>query len=202
MRHRIELCTLLLLLSSCLGSGSRPEVLTSPTSFPGFPNPAHFGAVWAEASFVTNHAQVFETDLTKEDLLPLFVRVGRRGEEAGAPRLVDEVLDPHLYLQDGTVLEWVPQDQLQLARRRTTDLVAETALKLSLLEPWEASPGGFLFFRIPEDVRLSGSYALSSNDHLHRELPLAHSLLAFDVFTDDGPRRLFVGLGEERRPVH
>ena len=194
MSHRIAICTLFLTLVGCAAPAPRGAVIPSPAGFPGYPNPAHLGAIWTEAAFATNHARLFGEDLIGEGILPIHVKVGLQGAEAGAPRLVGDALDPHLYLQDGTVLEWVPHEEVETATRAGRERVTELALRLSLLDPWSHAAGGFVFFRIGDSLRLKGTHALSSTGRCHRELDLLHSLLELDVVTDDGTKRLFVGL--------
>ena len=194
MSHQIAICTLLLTLVGCAAPAPRGEVIPSPAGFPGYPSPAHLGAIWTEAAFATNHVRLFGEDLTDEGILPIHVKVGLQGAEAGAPRLAGEALDPHLYLQDGTVLEWVPHEEVVTGTRAGRARVTELALPLSLLEPWSQAPGGFVFFRIGDSLRLKGTHALSSTGRCHRELDLLHSLLELDVAAEDGSKRLFVGL--------
>jgi len=197
MRHRIEICTLLLTLIGCATPASKEVVVPTLTEHPGFPSPAHRGAVWIEASFVTNHESVLREDLIDEGLLPIWVKVGLQGEGGDAVRLVGDSVDPPLDLQAGTVLEWVRPEEVDTGSRRGNEGVAERALRLSLLEPWGQAEGGFLFFRLRADTRLWGTHALSSTRRYHRELDLLDSLLQLDVMTDDGKERLFVGLSRQ-----
>ncbi|MEW6072723.1 MAG: hypothetical protein AB1726_09055 [Planctomycetota bacterium] len=189
----------LLGLAGCRTPAEDRTVVPAPAGFAGFPTPAHAGEVWARAAFVTNHARLLGADLTREGILPVRLTVGRRGSAEGAPRVVAEAIDPHLYLQDGTVLEWVPAGEVARGGR-ARERVAELALPLTLLAPWDSAPSGFLFFRIPASVRVRDLHALSSAGGRHRELRLSRSLLAFAVLTDEGTRRIHVGLTEERLP--
>ncbi len=198
MRLLLLLCTLPLLLAplftGCSTPVRRDAVIGSPPLFPGYPSLARSGAVWAEATFVENHAGRLGEDLTEHRIIPSRVKVGLGGEASGAPRLAAGRLDATLYLQDGTPLRHVPLEDLPTDARR----VRERALSLSLLQDWSSAESGYLFFRHDHDVRVQGTHALSGTPRCHRELQLEHSLIAFDVVGDEGVRRLYVGVAPRR----
>lgn len=189
----------LVLFLCCVGCGGsvRGAVAGSPRDFPGYPTQAHRGALWAEATYYTNHDDIFGTDLTRWGILPVALRVGIRGEDDAARRLADE-FDPHLYLQDGTPLVWLNAELTEWKNKEVSDRVAEVALTPSLLGAWDASRPRFLFFHFDPEVRLDGTKALSQHAGLFNELDLLQSLLVFTVSSDSGPETLYVGLAAGR----
>lgn len=193
---RIPLATLLL-AAACAAPGRGAVVVGSPSDAPGFPSQAKSGVVWAEAAFCTNHAEVFGQDLVRRAVLPVALRLGRRADDRLAQRLADD-FDPHLYLADGTSLEWIPPEEAGGSNAALAERIAALGLRPGLLEDWERTEQRFLFFRLPEDVRVDGGELLVPYRGHWRSLGLAHSLLAFDLTDEQGTRTVHVGLATGR----
>ena len=190
------ICPVLLAVASC-GGGSE-SVVRAPAEFPRFPDQTNSGIVWTEATYYTNHDDIFDTDLVRGGLLPVALRIGLRGDDDADHRL-SESFDAHLYLQDGTALRWVPSEQIEISRKSTIDQIARRSLDMSLLDDWRNAREGFLFFRLPSDrVKVRGTRVLSSDDLGQRELDLLGSLISFTVTTRDGDTQIFVGMKSER----
>lgn len=180
-----------LALAGCAGPEHRP-IVGEPTGHPGFPSALPVGSAWAEAEFVEDHSRAFDRDLLVEDgLVPVHLRIGLQDRSERGAALDDGVLDPVLFLQDGTALPWVPLEELD----ERNDAVSRYALRSGLLEPWDRTPGGFLYFSAAEvGVRVQGRHGLIVGERLNRELDLAGSVLAFTLKTPTGPQRVHVGL--------
>lgn len=193
MRPALLLVTCLLVTSAC--GSSRGAVIGRPTAFPSFPTQASAQGVWAEATFYTNHAGVFGTDLTRSGILPVALRVGVRGVDETPYRLADD-FDPQLYLQDGVALRWLPVESIETKNTEVSNRIAELAFRPSLLEPWDESPTAFLFFAFDEDdVTVDEALALSrAGGELYHEVDLLQSLLSFTVTGAGEPSRLHLGL--------
>ena len=187
------LLALALFATACRGP-LRGTVVTGPEGFPGFPAHADEGVLMLEATFFTNHEEIFGEDLTRFGYLPVAVRIGIRERDGVIRRLSTETLDGHLYLQDGTPLSWIPYDDIELDSRAVLDRIARQALVLSVLPEWHDASEGFLFFRLGEDVRVQGEYALTRDGEIYRELDVLQSMMSIDVSTSQGPRELNVGL--------
>lgn len=188
MRRPSLVC--LALVAAC-SAPARGTVVGAPadfSSFPGFPGQARSGAVWAEATLCSDQAAVLGQDLVRTGLLPVVLRIGLRADDGAVHRLADD-FDPHLYLQDGTVLERVPADEAAAAGGRNQALeerIARLALRPGLLGDWETSAPRFLFFRLPERARVDGDAILVPHGDHYRSLTLSDSLLALDL-THDRP---------------
>ncbi len=187
---------LAILSASCAG-GSRGEVLSSPQGFPGYPKQAQEGPLWASAVYDTNSREFFDTDFVARGILPVAIQIGVRGDENRLlnARLSGSDIDPHLYLQDGTALPWLPAGQIDTPRKTLKDRITECALEFSLLPAWESAPEGFLFFAFdPKRVEIDDTVILSRTGEIERELDLFQSLLGLTVTTEAGPVQIFVGL--------
>jgi hypothetical protein len=187
------LAPLLLALAAC---GTLPDAVEAgPDWYPGFPRRAQVDGIYAEATFRDDHARALGADLTSEGVLPIWLRVGSLPGATPGAVLSEDVIDAHLYLQDGTVLEHVAPERVAGRGARATDAAIAGALELSRVRPWDAAESGALYFAFAEEgVRVRSGFALSASTGVWRELDLLDSLLGFTVTTADGPRHLFVGV--------
>ncbi len=186
---------LLLALCASCGGGVSGAVVEEPERFPGYPNQTNLESVWAEAIFFTDHERIFGTDLTRDGILPVALHLGTRGPEKGVWRVSEETFDPHLYLQDGTALQWIPYDSVGLRSKRIHDRVASLALRMSLLLDWDAAEPRFVFFAFDEErILIDGTRAIRVQSRGGQELDLLHSLAGFSVEGEDEAEQLFVGL--------
>jgi len=193
---RANLLGILLLSASC-AAPVRGTVIGAPAEFPGYPSQAKSGVVWCEATYFTNHKSVFGTDLVRRGVLPIAVRLGLRADDGEAHRLADD-FDPHIYLQDGTSLDWVPLAKAGWKNRELNDRVASLGLRPGLLDDWERTSQRFLFFRLPPDARVDGDKVLVPHGDHYRSVDLLQSLLAFDVSSEEGVHTVHVGLSSGR----
>jgi len=189
----LPLLFLAALLPACAGA-LRGTIVVGPEEFPGYPGHADEGVLLIEATFYTNHEEIFGEDLTRFGYLPVAIRVGIRERDGVVRRLSADTLDAHLYLQDGTPLPWIPYEDIVLDNGRVLDRIAERALVLSVLPEWHDAYEGFIFFRLGKDVRIEGVYALTQDGEYYRELDVLQSLLSLEVSTTKGARKLNVGL--------
>jgi len=193
---RLVAALALVALAAC---GTLPEsrVVAPPTGFPGFPAQAGTAGIWAEARFPTDQERRFGADLVALGLLPVELRVGRSDDaaEGDTPHLSAGGFHPHLYLQDGTVLEQVHAPRLVGLPPEVRGRLEAALLDPSLLVAWKDARPGLLLFRLdPGRVRVQGTRALSRRPGADRELDLLQSVLAFSVATEKGPVELRVGL--------
>jgi hypothetical protein len=128
---------------------------------------------------------------------PVAQRIGRRADDGLAHRLEDD-FDPHLYLEDGTSLDWIPAEEVDGRNRELAERIAELALRPGLIETWERTEPRFLFFRLPPGARVEDDRVLVPSREHWRSLDLLHSLLAFDLTDDRGTRTVHVGLASGR----
>jgi hypothetical protein len=194
------MCRFLVVLGlGLLGCASAPAVLRAPSEFPGFPSQAQNGAVWLEAGYPLDAADLLGADLAAAGWIPVRVRIGRTAPTGAKERLSDDSLDAHLYLEDGTVLCWASPHEIRGLRQSTRDRALAQALPLSLLKAWDVADEGFLYFRAdPARVRVRGTLALSRSGETARELDLLRSLLVLHVEDEQGVRPLAVGLRASR----
>ncbi len=199
--RRAALSIALLLLAAGCRSSSSGDGPSSGERIRRFPSPANVDTLWAEATFFTDHEEIFDRDLIdKEAILPIALRVGWRGQDTLNPRLT-ETFDAHLYLQDGTALDWLPIDSIRIGKDEVEDQVRRLSLDLSLLGSWETAQDGFIYFRVPEkNVAINGTLVTTFGGGVQRELDLLGSLLAFTVSTTQGDREVFVGLSSDTWP--
>ena len=191
---RIPLACLVLAAACASGRGT---VVGAPSDFPGFPAQAKSGVVWAETTWYANHAELFGQDLVRRGVLPVALRIGMRADDGLAHRLEGD-FDPHLYLEDGTSLDWVPAEEAGGKNRELAERIAELALRPGLIETWERTEPRFLFFRLPADAREEDGRVLVPYRGHWRSLDLLHSLLAFDLTDDRETRTVHVGLASGR----
>jgi hypothetical protein len=187
---------LLAWLFPCALAACRAPLETTVVASPagGFPRRIESPGLWVEASFVTNHAQVFGLDLTIHDCLPVAVRAGSI-DPAGA-ELLDPQKEPRLYLGDGTELARVRPEQTGVRSLEILDRLRVLELPAGPLPAWEEAATRFLYFRLPEPVRVHRAHVLSSGGGVWRELSLGDSLLVLG--TDRGD--LGLGLSVVRWP--
>lgn len=190
------LASAVLLCAACAGL-ERGAVVASTADFPGFPSQAKSGVVWAEGTFYANHADALGTDLLRRGVLPVALRIGRRADDGQAYRLASD-FDPHLYLEDGTPLDWIAPGTGEWAERQLADRVAELGLRAGLVEDWDRTRPSFLFFRLPGGARVDGGSVLVRSHGHYRSLELAHSLLTFELTGDRGAETVHVGLTSAR----
>jgi len=189
---------LLLAAVGCAGS-ARGGVAHLPVELAGYPKLADSGPIWAQATFYTNHAQVFGTDLLDLGILPVALRVGSHAGPELLARLTEDGLDPHLYLPDGSALAWAPRAGIRVSDKRLADRLAEVSLSFTLLADWEGAREGFVFFSFdPERVAIVDTLAYTRDDAVEREMDLLGSLVSFHAKTEDGGREVFVGLRSAR----
>lgn len=194
----MRLCISVVLL--CLGCASvgRDAVIGAPELFLGFPSTTERAPLRVEARYPRDNAEVLRLDLLARGILPIAVRVGL-SDTAGSARLDEANIDPHLYLQDGTPLSWIPARQLALEGGALGDAITHQALALGWIEAWEGSREGWLFFRCDaERVRVADLRVLVRRPTSDRELELLDSLLTFNVSVGSDERMLAVGLGSGR----
>lgn len=189
------------LLAPPLGCAAGPEsaVVAPPPAFPRFPAQASAAGVWAEARFPADHVELLGLDLLEHGLLPVELKLGTSADRGGEPHLARAIFDAHLYLQDGSVLEWEPEPRPAGASRQAARRLEEHALAFSLLEPWSDARSGLVCFRFDDErVRVQGTRVLSRRPGADRELDLLASVLSFTVATAEGPVELRVGLEAAR----
>ncbi len=193
---------------------SAPRALAAPApasaalrqSFTGYPWQNNYGIVWVQASFYTNHADLLEEDLIDEErIIPIVLKVGTRGEgmEVSQVSLTPETMNLQLYLEDGTALKFIPSSEVE--RRiddEARDQVLENALRLGLLDQWDSTKGGFVFFEIPGDAKIEvdGTRVEHVANGVRRSMDVARSLIGLTIQTPDGSTRpMFVGVEPTRR---
>lgn len=181
----------LLLATACALPG-RGTVVGAPSDLPGFPGQAKSGVVWAEAIWYTNHAELLGQDLVRRGVLPVALRLGMRADDGRAHQLADD-FDPHLYLEDGTSLDWIPPEEVDGKNHELAERIAELALRPGLIESWERTEPRLLFFRLPAGAREEDGHVLVPCRENYRSLQLLHSLVAFDVTDEQGTRTVRVG---------
>lgn len=168
-----------------VSSGCESGRIDPPERFTGFPSQSFEGIVFAEARYYLNHADIFDDDLIEEEgLVPIALKIGLRGEgqETAQYRIAPDDMEFSLHLLDGTLLQALDYRKIQPGED-VGDVVAMEALKGTLLESWERTREGFVFFRLPEGVEYSEelhSIVIERGDQV-RSLDLAHSLCSFRV---------------------
>jgi hypothetical protein len=189
---RILACGALAVLASC--GSSNPDraalVFDRPVrSFPGFSDSNFLdGVFYAQAELETQSKDAFGTDIVERaGALSVQLRITLSGDVADelTIELKSGRMDPHLYLEDGTVLEHVPATQVvdSVASKYKTK-VENAAFAPRLMKGRNDEIEGYLFFAVPDSVRLDGSDAYVTDEvgGIH-VVDLRRSLLTFDYLT-------------------
>lgn len=182
-------CAALAALTSC-GSSSpaRGELVFSEpvNSFPGFSESnLQAGVFYAQAAYENDTKSELDVDVAKAaNVVPILLRITLSGEIADdvTIELKSDRMDPHLYLEDGTVMRFVPA--LEVAQRvpkKHRPTVEDTAFAPRLMRGRNDEISGYLYFEAPEGVRTDGGSAYSTDaaGGVHA-LSLRRSLLAFE----------------------
>ena len=191
-------------LCACSSSGAKSGQITVPARFTGFPPQAFEGIVFTEARFYLNHEDIFGDDLIDDErVVPVALKIGLRGEGQGTAqvRISPEDMEFSLYLPDGTPLHAVDYQKVKPSRDKTLDAVVQEALKGTLLEAWERTQEGFVFFKLPDDCEYSGrdhTITRKAGDVVRR-LDLTKSLCTFKVTLNNQLEPFFVGVQQDRR---
>lgn len=181
--------TALAALASC-GSSSpnRGElVFSEPVSaFPGFADSSlQAGVFYAQCAYENDTKSELGVDVAEEaGVVPIFLRITLSGEIADdvTIELKTDRMDPHLYLEDGTVMKHVPA--LEIAQRvpkKFRASVEDTAFSPRLMRGRNDEISGYLYFEAPGSVRIDGASAFATDvaGGLHA-LSVRRSLLAFE----------------------
>jgi hypothetical protein len=195
---RTLLWILACLAAACTTPWNVPEVAGA---FEGHPSAVVRGGLQVEARYYVDQARIFGGDLAEDHrLLPIALRVGRA---EGAPP--GRALDPDdmqimLHLADGTSLGRVPPESAHVRRRRLERLLDE-GFGGGVLAPWDDSAEGFVYFALPDRLRMDSSSlrVVERRGDVTRSLDLGASLLTFEVVGDDGPLTVGVGVAIDRR---
>lgn len=169
--------------------------------FEGHPWAVVRGELQVEARYYVDQARIFGSDLAQDHrLLPIALRVGRAECSSPGVALVPDDMQLTLHLADGTALGRVPPETAGVRRRRLERLLAE-AFRGGVLEPWERAEEGFVYFALPERMRMDSSSlrVVERAADGTRSLDLGASLLTFEVVDGDSPRTVAVGLAVDRR---
>ena len=192
-------------VAACSSSGgAKSGTLTTPARHTGFPPQAFAGIVFAEARLYVNHEDIFDDDLIdSERVVPVALKIGLRGEgqDVARVRISPEDMEFCLYLPDGTPMRSVEYQKVKPDKERVADHVIQEALKGTLLEPWERSKEGFVFFKLPDDAEYSAgdrTVTLESGD-VQRRLELSKSLCTFKVTIENQLVPFNVGIQQDRR---
>jgi hypothetical protein len=186
------------LAAACTTPLNVPEVVGA---FEGHPSAVVRGGLQVEARYYVDQARIFGGDLAEDHrLLPIALRVGRaEGAPAGATLDPDD-MQLTLHLADGTSLGRVPPESADVRRRRLERLLDE-GFGGGVLAPWESSAEGFVYFALPERLRMDSSSlrVVERAGDATRSLDLSASLLTFEVVGDEGPLTVAVGIAIDRR---
>lgn len=188
---------LLALLSTACTSHPLQQVTGLPSLKPG----ASKKNVWAEASFLSDHASVFGTDLVSSyGIVPVALKMGYQGGDAPRAYLPD--MEMRLFLSDGTALKFRAYDDLPVPAD-VQERIVEQAFQKIVLDPWDEAKHSqaFVFFELPlgtEFEALSGTRVRHLSEPLWRDLELADSLLSFVYTDDEGKWPVNVGLQQAR----
>jgi hypothetical protein len=188
------------LLLACLGCASvgRDAVIGAPALLLGFPSTLERGPLRVEARCPLGDEEALGRDLLARGILPVAIRIGLRDATSSA-KLDEANIDPHLYLPDGTPLDWIPARQIAQEAGPLAEAIAGRALALGWIEAWESAREGWLFFRCePERVRVAGLRVLVRRPTSDRELELLDSLLTFNASVGSDEPMFAVGLGSSR----
>jgi hypothetical protein len=193
-----------LVCGACSSGGAKGGVLGVPERFTGFPGQAQSDLVYAEARFYVNHEDIFDEDLIDEEgIVPIGLRIGLRGEGQNETKIhvSPEDMELTLYLADGTALRSVPYSRFKPDRNSTANRVIEQALKPTLLEPWERSKEGFVFFKLGKGDAYDAEKQMivHKQGDVTRRLGLWTSLCTFKVTTDNRLEPFYVGVQADRR---
>ena len=191
-------------LTACASGGGKAGEIRAPSRFTGFPPQAFEGIVFTEARFYLNHDESHGDDLIEDEgVVPVALKIGLRGEgqNVAQVRISPEDMEFSLYLPDGTPLHGVDYQKVKPDRDDTRDAVVQEALKGTLLEAWERTHEGFVYFRLPEGVEYSArdhSVTLKNGDVL-RSLDLTKALCTFKVTLNNQLVPFHVGVQQDRR---
>lgn len=212
MKHRTTpvralVCGALAALASC--GSSNPDraalVFEHPVrSFPGFPDSNFLdGVFYAQAELETQSKDEFGTDVVERTgAVPVHLRITLSGDVADELTIELKAgrMDPHLYLEDGTVLEHVPASQIvDTVATKYKATIEDRAFAPRLMKGRNDEIAGFLFFTVPGSVRLDGTDAYVTDEvgGIH-VVDMRRSLLTFDYLTYENgvqrPSTVSVGL--------
>lgn len=170
-------------------------------AFEGHPASVVRGGMLVEARYYVDQARIFGGDLAEDHrLLPIALRVGRAEGAAPGWALDPDDMQLTLHLADGTSLGRVPPESADVRRRRLERLLAE-GFGGGVLAPWDRTEEGFVYFALPESMRMDSSSlrVVERRGDQTRSLDLSASLLTFEVVGDEGPLTIAVGVAIDRR---
>jgi hypothetical protein len=159
--------------------------------------------VRVEARYLLDQDELMGGDLLEDfALVPVALRLGVAPTSTRTGRLsaVPEDMELVLHLEDGTALERVGPEDLDVRRRRLERLVRE-GFDGGLLPPWESAREGFVYFALPPGARGdSGDLSVTvPAPGGTRTLDLRAALVSFEVVVAGERLPVRVGLQIDRR---
>jgi hypothetical protein len=216
MNVRTIALVLALACAACSSNASKGEGFPPPAASQGFPRSASDEGVYAEASYELLDRDVFDVDLAKAGIIPVYLKIQLRGEGMSTKiiRLDEDRWDMRLYLQDGTVLSAIdPGDfapERAASRSATSNRRARAGagapasdgpldLRGHALEPTllgEQATEGYVFFKLAPagNFRADGGTVYHMRADGIRPLRVSDSLVAFNVSIEDAVRPFYVGI--------
>ena len=198
-----------LLLQACSSGPSKSDVLfhAEDTDFLGFAaSNLHEGGFYSQASFDSVSEATFEQDLLEAaDVIPIRATVSLN--QAGGPggvnfEIKESLMDPKLYLQDGTALTRVSISEMRKrVKKKYLHHLKENRFEFGILSGTKPEDTGYIYFGLPPDSSVDGSILLFSGQAGEvRSVDIRRSLLSFTysrwVGTIEQLQTMNVGLQE------
>lgn len=199
MKRSVTVPSLALLLVVACSSppDGNPNLGGPPPNARGYPSETPEGIVFAAAHYRPDHASIFRFDLLRElGIVPVHLEVKLRGEgqETAQYLLSQELWEPRLILQDGTVIHATDvEDFVGELDEDDANRVRAEGFQPGLLD---APRSGFVFFRLEPraEFRVERDVVRHVTGGTTRGIDVTESLLVFKISKGDVPDDFYVGI--------